>query len=147
MRTLLLTIAILLGAVTPHSSAVVVAEPALVVIVNVKNGVRALDKKTITDMFLKKRTQWSDDGVIVPVDQSRGSVVRGQFSDQVLGRSVAAVRTYWNRLVFSGRGVPPQELGSDEDVVKYVAKREGAIGYIAGSVNLKDTGVKAIEVR
>jgi ABC-type phosphate transport system substrate-binding protein len=123
------------------------AEPAYVVIVNAKNTSKALDRTTITDMFLKKRTQWSDDLVIQPVDQTRGSQARKQFSEQVLGRSVASVRTYWNRLVFSGRGVPPPELATDDDVVKYVAKHHGAIGYVVGSVNLKDAGVKVIEIR
>ena len=144
-RILLIAFVLLLG--TPRSSAVVNAEPTFVVIVNGKNGARALDRKTLTDMFLKKRTLWGDDAAIQPVDQARNAQVRKQFSEQVLGRTVSAVRTYWNRLVFSGRGVPPPELATDDDVVKYVAKNRGAIGYVMGSVNLKDAGVRVIEVR
>lgn len=129
-------------AVAPHSS----AEPGFVVIVNASNKARVLERRVVTDMFLKKRTQWSGNDMILPVDQSRGAAVRRQFSEQVLGRSVAEVRTYWNRLVFSGRGVPPPELANDDDVVKYVGKHGGAIGYVASSVKL-GTDVRVVEVR
>jgi ABC-type phosphate transport system substrate-binding protein len=122
------------------------AEPTFTVIVNVRNKARSLDKKTVADAFLKKRTQWSDDVVIQPVDQLKSSSVRRAFSSQVLGRSVDAVRTYWNRLVFSGRGVPPPELESDAAVVAFVAKHPGAIGYVIGGTTL-GTDVRAVEVR
>ena len=38
--------------------------------------------------------------------------------------------------MFSGKGKPPKELGSDADVINFVSSNPGAIGYIdAGSVN------------
>ena len=138
----LLVLLLVLAVARPAS-----AEPGFVVIVNVKNQSGPLDRKTLTDMFLKKRTQWSGDVVIRPVDQARGAAVRKAFSEQVPERSIAVVRSYWNRQVFSGRGVPPPELASDDDVVKYVAKHPGAIGYVGGAVNLRGAGVRVVEVR
>jgi ABC-type phosphate transport system substrate-binding protein len=143
---LFLVVALIVGSFATRSSAVG-AEPGFRVIVNARNNATALDNKTIADMFLKKRTQWGNETVIMPVDLKRDSAVRKQFSEQVIGRSIAAVRTYWNRLVFSGRGVPPPELGSDDEIVKYVAKHPGAIGYVSAAVNLKDASVKILEVR
>jgi ABC-type phosphate transport system substrate-binding protein len=121
---------------------------AFFVVVHRKNKTTALDKKALTQVFLKKRTQWSDDSVILPVDQSKSSAVREQFSEEVLGRSVAAVRAYWNQLVFSGRGVPPPELGSDEEVLRYVGQHAGAIGYVSAASDVDAaTNVKIVQVR
>jgi ABC-type phosphate transport system substrate-binding protein len=140
----IVTLVALLVTATGHD---VSAESGFSVIVNGRNNARALDKKTLADAFLKKRTQWGDETTILPIDLGRASPVRKQFSEQVIGRSVSAVRTYWNRLVFSGRGVPPPEVASDDEVVRYVSKHAGAIGYVSASTNLKDSGVKIIEVR
>jgi ABC-type phosphate transport system substrate-binding protein len=145
MRTKALAIVIAL--VVGFSVATPAAQPSFAVIVHGKNRARALDKVTVADAFLKKRTQWSDESVILPVDLPRSSAVRRQFSEGVLGRSVESVRTYWNRQVFSGRSVPPPELESDDAVIQYVSKNPGAIGYISANANLKDANVKIVEVR
>jgi ABC-type phosphate transport system substrate-binding protein len=114
------------------------------VIVHPKNPRTKLDRRFISDVFLKKRTRWSDDSVITPVDLGLKSSARAAFSTDILDRSVAAVRRYWTQLVFSGRGVPPAELASDADVVKYVSTHAGAIGYVSGSVDI--TGTKQIVI-
>jgi ABC-type phosphate transport system substrate-binding protein len=134
---LVLAIVTLVALLVTASEHVVSAETGFAVIVNVKNTTRAIDKKTLADAFLKKRTLWGDEATILPIDQSRGSSVRRQFSEQVIGRSVSAVRTYWNRLVFSGRGVPPPEVASDEEVVRYVSKNAGAIGYVSEIIEVR----------
>src|SRR5689334_20037629 len=108
-----------------------------VLIVNPKNGESRLDRKFLADIFLKKQTHWGDDSTIKPVDELRTSSVRARFSDEVLGRSISSVRTYWNQVVFSGRGVPPPELDSDASVVKYVLANQTAIGYVSATAELK----------
>ena len=60
-------------------------------------------------------------------------------------RSVSAIKSYWQQMVFSGRGVPPPELDSDGEVVKFVLKNRGAIGYVSGGANV--AGAKIVFVR
>ena len=55
------------------------------------------------------------------------------------------MKTYWQQRIFSGHDVPPPELDSDDDVVTYVLKHEGAIGYVAGGANLN--GAKVLGIR
>jgi len=98
----------------------------------------------LSDAFLKRVTRWSDEEAIRPVDQRADSAVRRRFSDQILRRSVEAVKTYWQQRIFSGRGVPPPELDSDEAVVRYVESHPGAVGYISGSAPAGKTRVIAI---
>jgi ABC-type phosphate transport system substrate-binding protein len=117
---------------------------AYVVIVNAENPSTGVSRKFITDAFLKKATRWAHGELIRPVDQTADSAVRRKFSDDVLKRSVAAVRSYWQQLIFAGRDVPPPEVGTDEAVVEFVLKHTGAVGYVSGAAKLG--GAKVVNV-
>jgi hypothetical protein len=119
--------------------------PEFVVIVHPSNPARALTREFVSDAFLKRATRFGGGEPIRPVDLHSNSAVRRVFSQRVLKRSVAAVRSYWQQRIFSGRGVPPPELDSEEAVVRYVMKHEGGLGYVGPNTDLG--GVKAVEVR
>ena len=118
--------------------------PPYVIIVNTTNTTTTTTRKFIGDAFLKKTTRWQNGDVIRPVDQTPDSAVRRRFTEEVLKRSVAAVQSYWQQIVFSGRDLPPPELGSNDEVVKFVATHDGAIGYVDGAATT--TGVKVLGV-
>jgi len=107
------------------------------VVANAGQAVGVVDRRFVADAFLKKTTRWPDGGLIRPVDLGPASGVRERFSEDVLGRSVAAVKSYWQQLVFSGRGLPPPELDGDDEVVSYVVSHAGAIGYVSPSANIE----------
>jgi ABC-type phosphate transport system substrate-binding protein len=115
------------------------------IIVNPENPVGGIDRRFLTDVYFKKTTRWSNDEAIRPVDLGAGSSTRRAFSDDVLKRSVSAVKSYWQQMVFSGRGVPPPELDSDAEVVRFVLKNRGAVGYVSGSADV--AGAKIVPVR
>lgn len=114
------------------------------VITNEANAVASLSRKDITAIMLKRETTWDDGVAILPIDQSPDSEVRKEFSGSVLGRTVGAVKAYWQNQIFSGRGVPPPEVSDDAAVLDYVKKNPGAIGYV--SANAGTEGVKVISI-
>jgi ABC-type phosphate transport system substrate-binding protein len=119
--------------------------PAFYVIVHPGNPTGSVERKFLADAFLKKITRWPNDDVIRPVDLGPDAPARRQFSEEVLRRSVAAVKSYWQQLVFSGRDVPPPELDTDEQVVKYVISHPGAVGYVSAGASL--AGAKVVTIR
>jgi ABC-type phosphate transport system substrate-binding protein len=119
--------------------------PSYRVIVHPNNPVSSVSRDFLADVFLKKKTRWGNNDLIRPVDLAPRSSVRGRFCSQVLRRSVSAVRSYWRQIVFSGRGVPPPELASDEAIVSYVLRHRGAIGYVSSAADL--SSVKIVVVR
>jgi ABC-type phosphate transport system substrate-binding protein len=135
-------LALVLGALAAGSSR---ASPAFRVIVNAANSSTSLERKFLTEVFLKRNTRWSTGEAIRPVDQGTDSLVRRHFCEEVMNRSVAAVKSYWQQMIFSGRAIPPPELDSDEDVIRYVAKYPGAIGYVSGASDL--AGVKVVTLK
>jgi ABC-type phosphate transport system substrate-binding protein len=104
-----------------------------------------VEREFLSDAFLKKTTRWQDDEAIRPVDLRPSSATRKYFSERVHKRSVAAVRSYWQQRIFSGRGVPPPELDDDAAVVRYVLKHPGAVGYVRGDSPLE--GAKILQLR
>jgi ABC-type phosphate transport system substrate-binding protein len=140
LAALVLATALLAGA--PRAA----PTPQFRVIVNAASPVVALDRRFLTDAFLKKTTRWPSGELIRPVDLSAESDVRRRFSEDVLNRSVSAVKSYWQQLIFSGRAIPPPELDGDDEVIRYVSKYAGAVGYVSGGVALTG-GVKVVFVK
>jgi hypothetical protein len=138
--------AILLAGCALGAAALARAEaPAYRVIVNPKNGATEVERRFLAQAFLRKATQWDDGEVIRPVDLPATAPARRRFVEEVLDRSVAAVKSYWQQVIFSGRGVPPPELDSDEAVVHYVLRHVGAVGYVSGNADVR--AVKVLAVR
>jgi len=127
-------------AMTLFFGAVVHAEIA--VIVSASNANSALDQDTISRVFLGKTSTFPDGSQAIPVDQNEGSASREAFNDKVLGKSSSQLKAYWSRLIFTGKGTPPKESGSDADIKGLVAKNPNLIGYVNSSV--VDGSVKVV---
>ena len=123
----------------------IAAPPAYVIVVHPANPSTSVPRKFLADVFLKKTTRWDHGEVIRPVDQVPDSPVRRRFSEEVIKRSVAAVRSYWQQLIFAGRDVPPPELPSDEDVIKFVLKYPGAVSYVSGTADVDGAKIVSVE--
>jgi ABC-type phosphate transport system substrate-binding protein len=117
-------------------------EDSFVIIVHANNPVQALSLKQIARLFLKQH-QWPDGTKAAPVNLSLLLPASEGFSRSVHGKPAAAISSYWQKMIFAGREVPPPEKASPEEVMKYVRSRRGAIGYVPTGVAL-DPGVKAL---
>ncbi len=114
------------------------------VIVNSSNSVSSLSKKEVSDLLLKKSTKWSNGTAAVPVDLTANSPIREALSSSIHGKGVAAIRNYWQQAAFSGAATAPPEKANDNEVIEFVKKNSGAIGYV--SSDAATAGVKTISV-
>ncbi len=114
-------------------------------IVHSSNPVTALSVGEVSRFFLEDNVEWPNGTPAVPIDLTPESPVRAEFSSQILGRDVAAVRAHWRRLIFKGAGVPPPTRASEDEIVQFVAANHHAIGYVSTRVTSGD-GVKVIPV-
>jgi hypothetical protein len=121
--------------------------PEFQLIAHAANPHGEVSEQFVAEAMLKKTTRWSHGETIRPVDLPAASRVRQRFSQRVLKRSVAAVRSYWQQRIFTGRDVPPPELDSDEAVIRYVSKHAGAIGYVGANAKLGETKPLALRSR
>lgn len=114
------------------------------VIVHPDNPVVAIDRGHLREIYLRKVTDWSGNGAIRPIDLARRFAVRDRFVHDVLRKTPAQLKTYWNQQIFSGKGVPPPEADSPAAAVAYVLANPGAIAYVP--LELDPGGAKVIEV-
>jgi ABC-type phosphate transport system substrate-binding protein len=107
------------------------------VVVNSGNPVSSLTRQQVTDIFMRRLTDWpSGHGAIHPVDLPAVSPIRDAFSRAIHGRPGSAVASYWGQQLFSGRGVPPPQRPTERAVLEFVRGDALAIGYVsAGAVS------------
>ena len=115
------------------------------IIINSSNPIRTMSKKEIGRIFLKKQEEWPNGFGITVVDQRPDEPVREAFSRVILQKDPSAVEAYWSKLIFSGMGVPPIKLASNAEVVNFVSRNVGSIGYVSAGTPLV-ADVKALEV-
>lgn len=119
-----------------------IAEPTI--IVNESMPVNELSKNDVKQIFIGKKRNWENGDSIIPVILKAGETHK-TFLMKFLHKSEAQFKTYWKKLVFTGRGQAPQEFKTESELVEYVAKTKGAIGYI-DSASLQE-GVKQISIK
>lgn len=115
------------------------------VVVNGNNSMTSIDAGHLSKIFLKKVKRWPDGSEVVPVDLAPDSGVRERFSKYVHGRKIDAIKSYWQRQLFSGKAVPPVQFSSERDLLFFVSDIPGAIGYVSDSTPLID-GVKELDL-
>jgi ABC-type phosphate transport system substrate-binding protein len=121
-------------------SASTYAETAI--IVSKSNANTSMDSSTVSRIYLGKLSKFSNGEPAVPVDQTDGSEVRDTFNKSVLGKNSSQLKAYWSRLIFTGKGTPPKEVGNDAAVKEMVAKNPNMIGYIDSAA--ADDSVKVL---
>ena len=123
-----------------------VALDGVVVIANKSVPVNSISAAALKDIYIGRTTYWPD-GQSVKL-----SLLDDQITDQtdaafeeIGGMDTKHFKTFWQRMVFSGRGQMPKEIGDTAALVAYVASTKGAIAIVLADADLK--GVKIIEVK
>ena len=103
------------------------------VIVSPSNANSSMDKTTVSKIFLGKTKRFPDGTQALPIDQDEDAAARESFNSSILGKSDSQLKSYWSRLIFTGKGTPPKPSGDDAAVKALVAKNPNMIGYIDSS--------------
>ena len=121
------------------------ATAEVVAVVSAKSSVTSLSDNQVVDIFLGKVSRLPNGEPVRPIDQAEDSAVRDEFYAKFTGKSAAQVKAHWSKVIFTGRGNPPKEIGNDTEVKKFLAANPNAIGYIdAGAV---DESVRVLKAR
>ena len=106
------------------------ASADLAVVVGAKSPVGTLTKQQVSDLFLGKVATFPDGSQSVPIELTESSPFREEFHGKVTGKSLAQLKAYWSKQMFSGTGVPPKEVPSSADVKKLISSNPNMIGYV-----------------
>jgi ABC-type phosphate transport system substrate-binding protein len=138
------TVAVLLLVTVAGGSPGAAADPAFQVIVHPEVEGARIPRTVLASIFLGEADRWANGRPVAPVDQSLRSPVRAAFTEYVLNTSVDGVQAIWHRKIVQGVRPPPVK-SSDREVIAYVAKSKGSIGYVSLSTPLPPT-VRAVTI-
>ena len=124
----------------------VAALEGVVIIANEGVPVDSISAAALKDIYIGRTTYWAD-GQSVDI-----TVLVNQITDktdvalaEVSGMDASHFKTFWQRMVFSGRGQEPDKADDAAAVVAHVASTKGAIAIVSADAVLK--GVKILEVK
>ena len=131
----------IVSAVMLSSCLVFNAVAGVAIVVHPDNNATITDEN-IKRIFLGKEKRFSDGQQSAPVNLKEGES-KDEFNQAFLARSSSQVSAYWSKLIFTGKGTPPQEFASEQEVLTHVASNKDAIGYVNAS--LVNGSVKVIK--
>jgi len=102
------------------------------VIVNPANKAE-LDDSAIARIYLAQVRTFPGGGEALPVDQKEGGATQNEFSDKLLKKAPAHIKSFWAQQKFTGNAKALKQLSDDEAVLKFVAENPSAIGYVEAS--------------
>ena len=145
MRRILFAVPALIALTLPAGgSSAAAAESEFRVIVHPSVEGTQIPRQVLSAIFLREAERWGNRLSAAPVNQSLSSRVRAAFSNDVLETPIEGISALWHRKMRSGVSPPPVK-SSDENVIDYVAKTKGAIGYVSRATALPTT-VKPVDV-
>lgn len=110
------------------------ASAEIAIVVSKSSGFSQVSADDVVKIFLGKKKDIGGSPVL-PVDQVEGSAARNAFYSNLVKKSESQLKSYWSRLIFTGKGQAPQVVGGDSDVVSMIATNPSLIGYVdAGAV-------------
>jgi ABC-type phosphate transport system substrate-binding protein len=104
------------------------------VIANSSVRASAVSADELRGVFLGTKTSLSDGSHVEPVLLKSGAVHEA-FLREYVGKTDSALITYYRSLVFTGKGTMPKAFASDAEVVSFVGKTKGAIGYVGAGAS------------
>jgi TonB family protein len=113
------------------------------IIANPSVKAEKISARDVKSVFLGERNSLRDGTHVEPV-LSRGGPAHEVFLTEYLGKSDDALQNHYRSLVFTGKGAMPKALRSDAEVVAYVAKTRGAIGYVGSTATLDGVRILAV---
>ncbi len=127
-----------------YGAGVATANDDLVIIANLDLTDNSIGQRELKRIYLGKQTKWGDGTSIVPVMLKSGPL-HDEFIEGYIDRSVQRFVTYWRQMVFTGKGMPPKSFTSESDLVDFVARTPGSVGYVSSSANV--SSVKKLELK
>jgi ABC-type phosphate transport system substrate-binding protein len=119
----------------------------VVVIVNEGVPTNSISAAALKDIYTGKTTYWPDgQSVNIAVLDEQITDKTDKALEEVSGMdSTSQFKTFWQRMVFSGRGQMPDKIGDVASLVAFVASNKGAIAIVPADADLK--GVKKLEIK
>ena len=94
------------------------------------NNISGIDVEMVKRIYLGKSKAFPDGSRAIPLTFETGNGLRDIFNKDVLGKSESQYSAFWSKLVFTGRGTPPEMISNEDEMLTLVATNPNTIGFI-----------------
>lgn len=101
----------------------------LVVVTAVSNN-EQLKLEDVARIFLGKVTRYPSGETVEPLNMDPSDPSFAQFARVVLNKSTAQLKAYWAKRIFTGKGKPPRNIASTEELRALVASDKRYLSYL-----------------
>lgn len=112
---------------------------SFVIVVKKHKNNKKLERKTLRHIFMGTNTNSHYTTVHLPA----GHPLRVTFNTKVIGLTESRIQAYWAQLKFTGRGKPPKEMKSIEEIVSHLKKTPYVAAYFPADRKIP-TGLEVI---
>ncbi len=105
------------------------AAAAIEVVVNKSVSV-SYNKADIRAIFCMQKRQWPNNRQIKVYTLPDSNPLHKDFAVNILNMLPYHIRKIWDRMTFSGTGIAPIELESEQDMIDKIANTPDSIGYL-----------------
>lgn len=102
----------------------------IAIVVHRDSPLASATQEEISKIFLAKTKTFANGQKIKLLDLEEGDETRNQFYQTVANKTPSQVKAYWSRLIFTGKGQPPQVLMDSDEIVESIAEDPNSIGYV-----------------
>jgi ABC-type phosphate transport system substrate-binding protein len=99
------------------------------IVVN-KSVSASVSKADIRAIFIMKKRQWSSNRLIKVYTLPDSSLLHKDFSRNIFNMLPYQIRKIWDRMTYSGTGIAPIELESEQEMIDKIATTPDSIGYL-----------------
>lgn len=101
----------------------------LVLVANHSVSVNTMSRSDVKKVFLSKKKNISGVSVkpIIIIDNK----ITDHFLRVYVRKTPSQFTTYYKVLIFSGSGMEPKAVSSEAEMISYVARTAGALGYVS----------------
>ena len=126
------------------STAAISSAQDILIICNKNVSQDALSRDELQQIFLGRKTRWSDDQKISFAVMKSGDI-HNEFLKKMVDKTPSQYEAFWKKLIFSGQGKAPVSFNTPEEILAYVAATPGAVSYVPS--DLLQENVKVINIK
>ena len=115
-----------------------IADEALVLIGH--SSLQKTDLATLQRLYTGRVISLNNQAA-TPLNLPSGNPIRQQFIEKILKQNEEQYAGYWLVRRYVGKGAPPEEVATPEEVIRIVGSTPGAVGYIPSSKAPADSNI------
>lgn len=105
-------------------------DTSYIVITHENTPIKRISINRLRTIYGLKTKYWDDQTPIIVYTTNPLEKEHSVFSKQILGMFSYQLQRAWDRLIYSGRALPPTTVMSFKEMIEAVSTTPGAIGYI-----------------